>query len=133
MTSLGSDTSIVAITSTLFYCLHYQLTLKQLQAEPRSAFHSVDEIHVGPKLQSCRYLRAYIDEVMRLLPSFGDLLARQAFPGGILVDGDFFTLGTEIGTLIYAMYHQERYHSDAFSFNPERWMVGQGVSDVDVA
>lgn len=133
MTFSGSDTSRVAITSTLFYCLHYHQTLEQLQAEIRGAFDSVDEIHVGPKLQSCRYLRACIDEAMRLSPSFGGLLARQALPGGISVDGHFFPAGTEIGTPVYALHHQERYHPDAFTFNPKRWMVGQGVSDLDVA
>ena len=70
---------------------------------------------------------------MRLSPAIGGPLARQALPGGICVDGHFFPAGTEIGAPIYALHHQERYHPDAFEFKPTRWIVGQGVSDVDVA
>ena len=133
ITSQGSDTSRVAIASTLFYCLRYPQTLERLQAEIRGVFVRVDEIRIGPKLQSCRYLRACIDEAMRLTPSIGGLLARQVLPGGIHVGELFFPPGTEIGTPIYALHHQERYHPDAFTFKPERWLVGPDVSEADVA
>ena len=42
----GSDTSQVAITSTLFYCLHFADMLMLLQAEVRAALDVVEEIYV---------------------------------------------------------------------------------------
>lgn len=129
----GSDTSRVAITSTMFYCLHNPQTLHRLQYEIRTAFKSVEDIKIGPELHSCRYLHACIDEAMRLSPSFGGIFARQALPGGIWVDDCFFPAGTEIATPVYALHHQERYHPDAFAFKPTRWLAGEDVSAVDIA
>lgn len=96
-------------------------------------FDDADKIEVGPKLQSCHFLRACIDEAMRLSPSFGGLLARQVLPGGICVEDLFFPAGTKIGTPVYALHHNERYHPDAFTFKPTRWMIGKDVSEMDIA
>ena len=49
-------------------------------------------------------------------------MPRQALPGGITVDGHFFPEGTEVGTPVYALHHQERYFPDAFAFKPARWL-----------
>ena len=120
----GSDTSRVAVTSTLFYCLHNPDTLMLLQAEVRAAFDDVEEICIGARLESCCYLRACIDESMRLSPPLGAIMPRQALPGGLHVDGNFFPEGTEMGTPVYALHHQEHYYPDAFTFKPARWRVG---------
>ncbi len=60
---------------------------------------------------------------MRLSPPLGAIMPRQVLPGGIQVDGQFFPEGTEVGTPVYALHHQERYHRSAFNFNPVRWNV----------
>ena len=131
----GSDTSRVVITSTIFYCLHNPDTLKLLEAEVRATFSEVEEICIGQLLDSCSYLRACINESMRLSPPLGAIMPRQALPGGIHVDGHFFPEGTELGTPVYALHHQERYFPDAFTFKPARWRVGlpgatRGESDL---
>ena len=51
-------------------------------------------------------------------------MPRQALPGGLPVDGNFFPEGTEMGTPVYALHHQEHYYPDAFTFKPARWLVG---------
>lgn len=120
----GSDTSRVVITSTLFYCLHNPDTLKLLEAEVRAAFDNVEDVCIGERLDSCCYLRACIDESMRLSPPLGAIMPRQVLPGGLHVDGHFFPEGAELGTPVYALHHQEQYYSDAFTFKPARWLVG---------
>ena len=92
----GSDTSQVVITSTLFYCLHSADTLVLLQAEVRAALDDVEDICIGARLEFCYYLRACIDESMRLSPPLGAIMPRQALLRGLHVDGNFFPAGTEI-------------------------------------
>ena len=117
----GSDTSRVVITSTIFYCLRNPDTLKLLESEVRTTFDKVEDIHIGQLLDSCHYLRTCINESMRLSPPLGAIMPRQALSGGLYVDGHVFPEGTELGTPVYALHHQERYHQDPFTFNPARW------------
>ena len=121
---VGSDTSRVVVTSTLFYCLHNPRTLKLMESEIRSTFDDVEAIRLGPSLDSCHYLHACIKEAMRLSPPLGAIMPRQALAGGVQVDGHFFPEGTELGIPVYALHHQEQYHPNAFAFEPERWLVG---------
>ena len=60
---------------------------------------------------------------MRLSPPVGAIMPRQALSGGVAVDGHVFPEGTELGTPIYALHHQDRYHPDPFTFNPARWRI----------
>ena len=119
----GSDTSRVVITSTIFYCLHNPNTLDLLESEVRTAFGDVEDIRIGQRLDSCHYLRACINESMRLSPPLGAIMPRQVLSGGIHVDDHVFPEGTELGTPVYALHHQEQYYQDAFTFNPARWCV----------
>lgn len=81
----GSDTTSTALTATLFYLVHNEHAMNKLKREVREAFGDVEEIRMGSKLTSLYYLRACIDEAMRLSPPVGGLLPRQALTGGIEV------------------------------------------------
>ncbi|KAL6714745.1 hypothetical protein ACLMJK_008170 [Lecanora helva] len=117
----GSDTTITATTATLFYLLHYPSALDRLQEEIRNTFTDADEIRIGAKLSSCEYLYACIDETMRLTPSVGATLMREVLPGGLVVDGEWFPPGTDIGVPHYALHHNEAYFAEPFVFKPQRW------------
>ena len=118
----------VVITSTLFYDLHNPDTLMLLQAEVCAALDDIEDVCLGARLESCCYLRACIDESMRVSPPLGAIMPRQALPGGLHVDGNIFPDGTEVETLVYALHHQEHYYPDAFTFNPARWHVGSSAA-----
>ncbi|MCJ1244247.1 hypothetical protein MMC30_001445 [Trapelia coarctata] len=118
----GSSTSASALTATVFYILHYPRTLALVQKEIRSTFIDVEEIHGGPKLASCRYLRACIDEAMRLSPGVGGILPREVLPGGLTIDANYFPPSTDIGVATYAIHHNPIYFPDPFLFKPERWL-----------
>ena len=122
------------MTATLFYVIHNPNVLHKLQQEIRTTFQKVEEIRIGTQLKSCRYLRACLDEAMRLTPSSGGLLPREVLPGGLQVDGEFFPAGTDLGVPTYAVHHMEDYYPQPFAFRPERWIVdvAGGVADEDV-
>jgi cytochrome P450 len=119
----GSDTTSTAMAATLFYLVRHPDALAKATEEIRSKFSSVEDIHQGPQLTSCTYLRACIDEAMRLSPSVGGLLPREVLPGGITIDGERIPAGTIVGTPHYAIHHNPAYYPDPFEYRPERWIA----------
>jgi cytochrome P450 len=119
----GADTSATAMAAIFFYLSRNPDAYARAAAEVRSTFSSVENIQGGAKLNSCRYLRACIDEAMRMSPSVGQTLAREVPAGGAVIDGDFIPGGCDVGVPIYSIHHREDVYSDPFNYNPERWMV----------
>lgn len=85
-------------------------------------FQDVEQIRSRQRLYKCHYLRACIDEAMRLAPEVPGLLPRQVLPGGVSVQGEYFPAGTILGVPCYALHHQETYFPGAFSYEPGRWI-----------
>jgi cytochrome P450 len=119
----GSDTTSTAIAATLFYLVHNPKAMEKLVKEVREAFSDVEEIRSGPALSKLHYLRACIDEAMRLSPSVGGVLPRQVLPGGIEIDGHQFAEGTVVGVPHYAIHHNPEYYPKPFEYRPERWIT----------
>ena len=132
--SKGADTVATATTGLFFYLSRNPAAYKRAANEVRDAFQTVDDIRIGPKLNSCKYLRACVDETMRMSPSVGSSLAREVQQGGAIVDGEFIPAGCDVGVPIYSIQHNLEYFSDPFTFLPERWMIGeQGTTQETVA
>ncbi|KAK9781653.1 hypothetical protein SCAR479_01524 [Seiridium cardinale] len=134
----GSDTTSTAMAATLFYIVRNPSALQKVTAEVRAHFSDVEEIRQGPTLTSCTYLRACIDEAMRMSPSVGGIVPREVLSGGLNIDGEFIPAGTVVGVPHYTIHHNAAYYSDPFTYNPERWVAGSSkvagiVSEDDVA
>ena len=128
----GSDTMATGITSTIFYLLHYPLTYERVVAEVRCAFADVEDIKAGSALSNCAYLKACLDEAMRLTPGVGGLLPRETLSGGVIIDGEFFPQGVDLGVPHYAIHHNAEYYPEPFRFKPERWLVEGSTRKEDV-
>lgn len=124
----GSDTTSTAMAATLFYLVRNEDALRKVVEEVRGRFANEEEIVQGPALGGCSYLRACIDEAMRLSPSVGGILPREVMPGGITIAGHNIPVGTTVGVPHYTIHHNEDYYPNPFSYSPERWMAG-GVID----
>jgi cytochrome P450 len=130
----GTDTSSVAIAAVMFYITRNPIQYDKLIHEIRSKFLSPEQIVHGPELTSCIYLRACIDESMRLSPSAPSELPRQILKGGARIDGDYYPEGTEVGSAGWATGHNDEFYGDSKVFRPERWIpdesTGITVNDV---
>lgn len=124
----GSDTTSTALAATVFYLVHSPAEMKKLADEVRSAFNDVEDIRMGTTLSSLQYLRACIDEAMRLSPSVGGLLPREVLVGGMEIDGNHIPAGTVVGVPHYTVQHNADYHPQPFDFKPERWIAGSLTS-----
>ena len=93
----------------------------RLADEVRTAFASADDIVYRPELMGCTYLKAYIDEGMRLMPAVPCELPREVFPGGLLIMGEYYPKGTIVGTAqwVYSCSTDD-YDDNADKFRPGR-------------
>lgn len=131
----GSDTTSISLCGFFFYITHYPRVYAKLVKHIRSTFASIDEIVEGPQLSSCQYLRACIDEAMRMAPAVPSELPRTVLPGGLRVDGEFLPEGSCVGTTGWSTGHNEESYNDFNIYRPERWIVDEenGVTTESVA
>ncbi|KAF3001160.1 hypothetical protein E8E14_006454 [Neopestalotiopsis sp. 37M] len=122
----GGETIASTLSATYFYLSRNAEAYEKLAAEIRTTFSSSDEICGGPKLSGCRYLRACIDESMRMSPPVPATLWREAVSRDqpLIVDGHVIPPGTQVGVNIYSLHHNEEYFPDSFRYEPERWLSG---------
>jgi cytochrome P450 len=117
-----------AMSALLFYLSRERRCYKRLAAEIRSTFQSADEISNGQKLSSCQYLRACIDETLRIappVPGTGWRELKSSDSGSLVVDGHVIPPGTQVGVNIYALHHNEEYFPNPYKFEPERWLSSE--------
>lgn len=126
----GSDTTSTTITTTLFYLLHNPAALVRVQQEIRDKFESVEDIRSGAMLNSCTFLRACIDEAMRMSPPVGAVLPRFTLEGGLHIKelDIHIPAGVGVGSPIYALHHNADFVPDPFTYRPERWLLDEGVT-----
>lgn len=79
------------------------------------------------------YLRACIDEAIRMSPPAAGILWRDLAPDDdknqpFVVDGQVIPRGTIVGLNTYSLHHNEDYFPDPFSYDPERWLDSSDYS-----
>lgn len=123
----AGDTVKTALSATFFYLSRNREAYQKIANEVRSTFTSGVEIR-GSTANGCEYLRACIDEALRLSPPVPGILWRDISPEyqrnnqPFIVDGHVIPRGTSIGINMYSLHHNEDYFPDAFSFKPDRWL-----------
>lgn len=127
----GSDTTSTSLAATIFYLVRNPRALAKLQKEIRDTFSDVEEIVSGPKLNDLVYLKACVDEAMRLAPAVPGAMPREILAGGTVVDGQHLPGGTDIGTPCYTIHRHPEYYREPLSYIPERWVEGAMCQTAD--
>jgi cytochrome P450 len=99
------------------------LTMAKVTQEILSTFSSVDEIRSGSKLMSCKYLTAFLEEALRMLPPVSAEPARTVLKDGTTVDGHYIPEGLNVSTGLYCLSFNKDIYHEPFTFRPERWIV----------
>ncbi|KAL4941795.1 cytochrome P450 [Aspergillus oleicola] len=121
MMMAGSDTSSSTLTATLFYLSFHPNALARVHAELDSRFLTTESIN-PQEAQSCTYLRACIDEAMRLSPPAPTNIPRLVGEGGIIVTGKPLGTGVYVGVPNFALFRDPRYFDRPHDYIPERWI-----------
>jgi cytochrome P450 len=133
----GGETSATCLAALCFYLTRYPECYARLRDEIRGAFSSEEEMRGGARLAECVYLRACINEALRLAPPASGMMWRQqvtaqtgsakAAAAPFVVDGHVIPRGTDVAVNVYAIHHNEAYFPDPFTFNPDRWLTPEAA------
>jgi len=119
----GSNGPSVVLDAAFFYLTRYPLVYAKVADEVRSVFASADEIVSGAKMNACIYLRAVLDEALRLCPPIFGVLPRQVMAEGQVITGVFLPEDTVVGTSAYCIHHNPEYFPEPDVFKPQRWII----------
>ncbi|KAI0011597.1 cytochrome P450 [Xylariaceae sp. FL0662B] len=127
--SAGSTTISTWLSAVFFYLSQNQRCYERLRQEIRSAFRDGREIRSGQRLANCGYLRACLDEALRMTPPIPGTLWREQTAEtktkaeNLLIDGHLIPPGTQIGVNIYSIHRNPDCFPEPFVFKPERFMA----------
>lgn len=117
-------------------CFHYlsrnEAAYQRVCTEVRRTFPSLDQIRTGPDMTSCIFLRACIDEALRMSPPVGGALWREVCKGGAMINGRMIPEGYDVGVGIYAIQHNPVYYPEPFQYKPERWIKGGDFTEESI-
>ncbi|KAJ0418000.1 cytochrome P450 [Aspergillus carlsbadensis] len=122
----ASDTTGTALSGLFFYLARYPECYDRLKKEIRSQFSSLEEIVGGPKLLGCKYMRACVEEALRMSPGVPGFLTREA-PQGASIDGYYFAPQVQVAIPTWTMHRNPEVYPEPQIFKPERWMVDSDV------
>jgi cytochrome P450 len=125
----GSDTTTASLASIFWYLTRAPECYRKLVEELQKTFKTAEEVVYGPKLMGCTYLRACIDEGMRLVPPGPCEPPREVLPGGLNVLNDFYPAGTILGTAPWCDSLNADVYGDPAVFRPERWIVDDALGN----
>lgn len=121
----GSDTTSIVMSAMLFYLARNPEIQVKLAEEVRSVFAKPEDIVGGAQLQSCKYLKAFIQEACRMNAPVPAEPARTVMAGGTHVDGQYFPEGLKVSIGMYCLSYNPEIYPEPFKFRPERWIVDE--------
>ncbi|KAH7161004.1 cytochrome P450 [Dactylonectria macrodidyma] len=122
--SAGSDTTTSALSSTLYFLLSNPKCLQKLQEEVETRISLTEpcDIISYDLVRDLPYLRACIDETMRLRPPLAYPLQRLVVsPEGVMIAGHHVKPGTVVAVSPYTIHRNKTLYPNPDEFNPDRW------------
>ncbi|KAJ9658389.1 hypothetical protein H2201_007829 [Coniosporium apollinis] len=128
MLNAGSATTAIAMANVMHQLLkpEHRRILQQLREEIDAVLDDDDIIAPYDKVKHLPYLRACLDESLRLFPPTPQGLGRKIPTEGMYVLGDFIPGGTSVSVSAYVAHRQESAFPQGDKFIPERWLGEQG-------
>ncbi|KAL9640463.1 MAG: hypothetical protein Q9164_000282 [Protoblastenia rupestris] len=126
----GADTTAIAINSILYHLMRNPAPYEKLTAEIDAAVADGTLSMPAAYAEAVKlpYLRACINEGMRLHPSVGLTMPRLIPAGGATISGFHFPKGYRVGVNgAVVHYDKDVFGLDADNFNPDRWIEGNTV------
>ncbi|KAI5457521.1 cytochrome P450 [Mariannaea sp. PMI_226] len=122
MMNAGTETTTAAMTSTVYLLYTHPHVLSKLRAE-------IDAAIPGPQVPSydaaskLPYLRACIEESLRVRPASSFGLPRVVPEGGRHIAGQFVPEGVTVSVPTYSLLRDESVFNRATEYDPDRWMT----------
>ena len=117
----GSETTATLLSGCTYYLLKNPAIYAKLTNEILTAFKDDSEITID-STSRLPYLKAVLDESLRIYPPVPAALNRVVAAPGDTISGYFVPGGTQVGIPQHTAYHSPRNFKDPDSFIPERWL-----------
>lgn len=128
MMNAGHDTTAISLRNVLFFLLKNPRCMEKLRKELDEVLDEDDVVTPYSKVKHLPYLRACIDESLRMMPPVIFGLPRRTPPGGTSILDDFIAGDTSVNMSAYVVHHQESVFRDHDTYYPERWLGEEGKS-----
>lgn len=132
MMNAGSATTAIALTNVLYQLLRKPETMQKLQAELDHALLDEDEdlstqgVVAYDRVKHLPYLRACLDESLRLFPPTPQGLGRETPAEGSYILGQFIPGGVSVSMSALVAHRCEKVYDQADCYIPERWLGEAG-------
>lgn len=118
----GADTTAIALTGVLELLIKHPQHLATLREEVDSALDDDEVVASYDKVKNLPFLRACLDEAMRLIPPTSAGLPRRTPAEGARILGHWIAGDTSVSMPIYTAHHDSSVFPRPEEFNPHRWM-----------
>jgi cytochrome P450 len=125
MINAGSDTTATAMTHCLYYVLRHPRVLEKLRSEIDAVLGDQTTAASYDQVKDLKYLRACIDESMRLRPPTSLGLPRETPPQGATIAGYEIAGNVTVSVPTYTFHRNAKLFKDPDTFYPERWLDDQ--------
>ena len=116
----GSDTTAIALTHVLYFLIKNPDKLARL----RESLKGCGQFDIPPydMVKQNVYLRACLDESLRLLPPVSAGQQRKTPSGGTMIAGEWIAGNTLVSTSAYVVHRDPLVFPNPEAFIPERWL-----------
>lgn len=130
MMNAGSATTAIAMTNVLYQLIKNPEMMQKAVAEVDAALEDDDEDESGviayDKVKHLPYLRACLDESLRLFPPTPHGLPRETPAEGTNILGDYIPGGVSVAMSAFVAHRQESAFPQADKYIPDRFLGEEG-------
>lgn len=126
MMNAGSVTTAIAMTNALYNLIKHPECMRKVQEEVDAALDEDDVVAPYDKVKHLPYMRACLDESLRLNPPTPQNLGRETPAEGSQILGDWVAGGTSVAISALVAHRDEKVYPQAAKFIPERWLGESG-------
>ena len=120
----AGENNEIALTNTIWLLAGNPKAAARLREELDANFLEDSIVPAYDTVKDLPYLRACIDEALRLRPSLPGGLPRVTPQSGMSVGGEWIEGGTTISVSTYTVHRDPLIFHDPYEYMPERWLEG---------
>lgn len=126
MLNAGSTTTGIAMANVMYQLLKHPNCMEKLRQEIDETLDADEEIAPYEKVRYLPYLRACLDESLRIFPPISHGMTRQTPNEGSEIAGEYIAGGTTVMVSSFIAHRDPKVFPDPEKYIPERWLGEAG-------
>ncbi|KAF2721434.1 cytochrome P450 [Polychaeton citri CBS 116435] len=126
MMNAGSTTTAISMANVMYQMCKQPKIMETLRREIDDVIDDDEDITPYDKVKYLPYLRACLDESLRMFPPISHGLTRETPEEGAIIAGDFIPGGTSVAVSSFVAHRDPNIFPDPDTYNPDRWLGESG-------